>query len=175
MHEHLDYYGVEDLATIVRINAGQAEDVDHAAGCRRDQAPSQPGTPRIANARLWWSRQRMRPANRTARSRRRSRTAALLMAEVDGEGLDKQDRRYLETLIRVSLRRRADRRRSPGGDNEPGRPTRLPATRWNRTIAVREQFVVRTPRGRVATSRAYRHLQVEPPKREVDGERSLFD
>src|SRR5216110_2592491 len=55
MHEHLEFYSVEELAQIVRINARklQTEISDDAAVeiARRSR-----GTPRVANARLWWSR-----------------------------------------------------------------------------------------------------------------------
>src|SRR5262249_24645666 len=55
MHEHLDFYTVEELAEIVRINARklQPEISDDAA---LELARRSRGTPRIANARLWWTR-----------------------------------------------------------------------------------------------------------------------
>ena len=34
---------------------------------------------------------------------------------------------------------------------------------------LREQFIVRTPRGRVATAKAYRHLGLEAKTKESDG------
>src|SRR5271169_1511113 len=55
MHEHLEFYSVEELAQIVRINARKlkTELTDEAA---LELARRCRGTPRIANARLWWSR-----------------------------------------------------------------------------------------------------------------------
>src|SRR5437773_8888033 len=55
MHEHLEFYTVEELAEIVRINARklQTEITDEAA---LELAGRSRGTPRIANSRLWWSR-----------------------------------------------------------------------------------------------------------------------
>src|SRR5262249_16198441 len=55
MHEHLEFYTVEELAEIVRINARKLNTVltDDAA---QELARRSRGTPRIANARLWWTR-----------------------------------------------------------------------------------------------------------------------
>src|SRR5215468_8941373 len=52
MHEHLEFYTVEELATIVRVNAKKLQtrlDPDAAA----EIASRSRGTPRLANARLW--------------------------------------------------------------------------------------------------------------------------
>src|SRR4029453_5879021 len=99
MHEHLDFYSVEELAEIVTINA------------RKLQTPLRPdaalelaargrGTPRGANARLWWARNF---AHSEANGEITLEVArpALAMAEVDGGGLAKQDRRYPAPLIDV--------------------------------------------------------------------------
>src|SRR5438876_9270041 len=55
MQEHLEYYSVEELAEIVRVNARklQTEITDDAAV---ELARRSRGTPRIANNRLWWAR-----------------------------------------------------------------------------------------------------------------------
>src|ERR1700688_4489917 len=55
MHEHLEFYSVEELAEIVRINSRKLQTViaDDAA---LELAKRSRGTPRVANARLWWSR-----------------------------------------------------------------------------------------------------------------------
>src|SRR5882724_7511734 len=55
MHEHLDFYSVEDLATIVRINSAKLNTpiTDDAA---LELAHRSRGTPRVANARLYWAR-----------------------------------------------------------------------------------------------------------------------
>ena len=55
MHEHLEFYTIEELAEIVRINARKLQTVigDDAA---LELAKRSRGTPRIANARLWWAR-----------------------------------------------------------------------------------------------------------------------
>src|SRR5881227_2758496 len=55
MHEHLEFYSVEELAEIVRINSKKLKTplTDDAA---QEIARRSRGTPRIANARLWWAR-----------------------------------------------------------------------------------------------------------------------
>src|SRR5215813_4257289 len=99
MHEHLDFYSVEELAEIVTVNAKklQTKITPEAA---LEIARRSRGTPRVANARLWWSRN-------FATSEANGEVTldvvqnALQMSEVDTEGLDKQDRRYLETIVKV--------------------------------------------------------------------------
>src|SRR6478609_9879027 len=55
MHEHLEFYSVEELAQIVRVNAKKLNTpiTDEAA---LELAKRSRGTPRIANSRLWWAR-----------------------------------------------------------------------------------------------------------------------
>src|SRR6478735_1158083 len=55
MHEHLEFYSVEELAQIVRVNAKKLNTpiTDDAA---LELAQRSRGTPRIANSRLWWVR-----------------------------------------------------------------------------------------------------------------------
>src|SRR3984893_6038266 len=93
MHEHLEFYTVEELAQIVRINARklQTELSEEAA---LELARRSRGTPRIANARLWWTRH-FATSESDGRITLDIARSALAMAEVDGGGLDKKDRRYL--------------------------------------------------------------------------------
>jgi Holliday junction DNA helicase RuvB len=82
------------------------------------------------------------------------------MAEVDGEGLDKQDRRYLQTLIDVF-------EGGPTGVEALAATMNLPADTLSDEIEpylLREQMIIRTPRGRVATQRSYQHLGKPRPK-----------
>src|SRR5438105_6192340 len=55
MHEHLEFYSIEELAEIVRINARKLQTpiTDDAA---LELARRSRGTPRLANTRLWWTR-----------------------------------------------------------------------------------------------------------------------
>ena len=90
--------------------------------------------------------------------------AALEMAEVDREGLDKQDRRYLETLIGVF-------EGGPTGVEAIGATMNVPADTLSDEVEpylLREQFIVRTPRGRVATAKAFQLLGREMRRKSDD-------
>jgi Holliday junction DNA helicase RuvB len=170
MHEHLEFYTVEELAEIVRINARklQTELTDEAAV---ELARRSRGTPRVANARLWWTRH-FATSEADGRITLDVARAALEMAEVDPDGLDKQDRRYLETLIGVF-------NGGPTGVEALAATMNLPNDTLSDEVEpylLREQFIVRTPRGRVATARSYQLLgQPMKPAPRDDGQRSLFD
>src|SRR5262249_58270876 len=83
---------------------------------------------------------------------------ALDRAEVDREGLDKQDRRYLETLVGVF-------EGGPTGVEALAATMNLPPDTLSDEVEpylLREQFIIRTPRGRVATPPAYQLLAPPP-------------
>jgi Holliday junction DNA helicase RuvB len=171
MHEHLEFYSVEELAQIVRINAAKLDTpiTDDAA---LELAQRSRGTPRIANARLWWSRH-FATSEADGRITLEVARAALTMAEVDPEGLDKQDRRYLETLVGVFGG-------GPTGVEAIGATMNLPTDTLSDEVEpylLREQFIIRTPRGRVATARAYQLLgkPLRPSNSGNDSQRTLFD
>jgi Holliday junction DNA helicase RuvB len=173
MHEHLEFYDPDDLAKIVLVNAAKLRTTitDDAAW---ELARRSRGTPRLANSRLRWVRDYA-----TARADGHITMAiahdALDMQEVDAEGMDKQDRRYLETLIKVFR----------------GGPTGAEAISATMNVAVdtlsdevepyllRRHYIIRTPRGRKATPEAYRHLGLEEPSPDTDffvsDQRRLFD
>ena len=134
----------------MRINARKLQHADHA---RRRPGTGQPQPGHAAH--------RQRPAVVGAQLRHQREPtaqitldiaqAALDMAEVDREGLDKQDRRYLETLIDVFDG-------GPTGVEALAATMNLPADTLSDEIEpylLREQFIVRTPRGRMATPKAY--------------------
>lgn len=151
-HEHLEFYSVAELAEIVRINARklQTEITEDAA---LELARRSRGTPRVANARLWWARY-FATSEADGKITLDIAKAALLRDEVDAEGLDKQDRRYLETLVGVF-------EGGPTGVEALAATMNLPADTLSDEIEpylLREQFIVRSPRGRVATARAYQLL-----------------
>ncbi len=152
VHEHLEFYDTHELARIVSINAAKlrvAIDDDAA----HELADRSRGTPRIANARLRWVRD-FALARADGRISRTVARDALEMQEIDSIGLDRQDRRYLETLARVF----------------DGGPTGVEALAATMNVAVdtlrdevepyllRRELVVRSPRGRLATRQAYEHL-----------------
>jgi Holliday junction DNA helicase RuvB len=168
MHEHLEFYSVDELAEIVRINARklQTHITDEAAD---ELARRSRGTPRVANARLWWTRH-YATSEADGRITLEIARAALTMAEVDAEGLDKQDRRYLETLVGVF-------EGGPTGVEALGATMNLPADTLSDEIEpylLREQFLVRTPRGRIATPRAYAVLGTPSKHPPDDPQSGLF-
>jgi Holliday junction DNA helicase RuvB len=162
MHEHLEFYSVEELATIIRINAAKLN-TPITETAARELARRSRGTPRVANARLYWSRSYAAAQHEGAITEEIAR-AALDMAEVDRDGLDKNDRKYLETLIDVF----------------GGGPTGIEAMAATMNLAtdtlsdeiepylLREQYIIRSPRGRIATPRAFTVLGKPAPRSKTD-------
>src|SRR5437764_7831442 len=152
MHEHLEFYSVEELATIIQVNAHKLTTPiteDAAAELARRSR----GTPRVANSRLHWARS-YATSEADGRITLDLARAALEMAEVDKEGLDKQDRRYLDTLIDVFDG-------GPTGVEAIAATMNIPSDTLSDEIEpylLREQYIVRTSRGRMARPRAYELL-----------------
>src|SRR5580704_1606869 len=94
MHEHLEFYTIDELAEIVRINASKLK-AEIKPDAAQELARRSRGTPRIANARLSWARN-FAASESDGRITLELAKLALSMLDVDGEGLDKQDRRYLD-------------------------------------------------------------------------------
>jgi holliday junction DNA helicase RuvB len=168
MREHLDYYTVPELATIVKVNAKKLNTPINEEACDEIARRSR-GTPRVANARLHWCRIF---AVGTADGIITPELAikALNQQEVDTTGLDKNDRRYLEVLVDVFS----------------GGPTGAEAMAATMNIALdtltdeiepyllREQFLIRTPRGRMATTKAFQLFGKASPEEKKD-KGTLFD
>ena len=164
MHEHLEFYTAEELARIVTVNAAKLNmsiqndaAIELARRCR--------GTPRIANSRLWWVRNFATSEGDGTVDRQIVR-AALDMQNIDPAGLDKQDRRYLETLLDVFGG-------GPAGVEAIGATMNIPSDTLSDEVEpflLREQYVIRTPRGRMATPKAYELLgrlgarPIDPPQ-----------
>src|SRR5438067_918474 len=152
MHEHLEFYTVDELATIIPVNAHKlATPITEEAAL--ELAKRSRGTPRVANSRLHWVRS-YSTSEADGRITIDLARAALDMAEVDREGLDKQDRRYLEVLIGVFDG-------GPTGVEAIGATMNVPSDTLSDEVEpflLREQFIVRTPRGRVATAKAFELL-----------------
>lgn len=158
IREHLDFYTVDELTTIVNRNAVKLK-VEIAEEAATEIASRSRSTPRVANNRLRWVRD-------YAQSRADGiitlevAHAALDMAEIDSLGLDRQDRKYLDTLIRICM----------GG---PTGVETIAATMNAATdtledevepFLLRSELILRTPRGRVATPKGFEHLKVLPPQ-----------
>jgi holliday junction DNA helicase RuvB len=150
----LDYYSADDLARIVRRSAGIL-DVELDADGAMEIAGRARGTPRIANRLL----RRVRDFAQVRGDGRIGRDVArggLEIFEVDEEGLDKLDLAILRAIV------------GKFGGGPVGLST-LSAAVGEETETVEDVyepyllqlgFLNRTPRGRVATERAYRHLGV---------------
>ncbi|MFL5328780.1 MAG: Holliday junction branch migration DNA helicase RuvB [Gemmataceae bacterium] len=152
MHEHLEFYPVEDLTQIILINARKLNTPIEPAAAE-ELAKRSRGTPRVANSRLHWVRS-YSASESDGKITLDVARAALGLAEVDALGLDKQDRRYLETLVGVF-------EGGPAGVEAIAATMNLPADTLADEVEpflLREQYVIRTSRGRVATPRAFQLL-----------------
>jgi len=155
--ERLEFYGVDDLAEIVRRSAGILDVVCDDGGAAEIARRSR-GTPRIANRLL----RRVRDyAQVRAQGAIEADVAvrALEMMQVDGEGFDQLDRRLLSILVEhfdggpvgvESLAAALSEERGTIEDViEP--------------FLIQQGFLVRTARGRMATPRTWRHLGLKSP------------
>jgi Holliday junction DNA helicase RuvB len=159
----LDYYGPDDLAAIVERSSKLLEcDIDDE-GCMTIASRSR-GTPRIANRLLRRVRD-FAAVRATGSITPAVADEALAVFEVDGAGLDKVDRSILEALILkfaggpVGLSTLAI---AVGEDPETVEDAYEP-------YLILEGLLQRTPRGRIATERAYAHLGVEPGRDDPQG------
>lgn len=157
LREHLGFYTVEELTELVLRNARRLQmEVDPPAA--KEISERSRSTPRIANNRLLWVRDfaTSRSSDRVTLSVAQD---ALKMAGIDERGLDEQDRRYLTTLIRVFSG-------GPAGVEAIAHTMNTsPDTLADEVepFLLRSELIVRTPRGRVATEQAFRHLNLPLP------------
>ncbi len=154
---HLDYYDTADLITILhrsaRLLAVEADEPGIAEIAGRSR-----GTPRIANRLLRRVRDWAQVHGR-GHVDSEAAHAALALFDVDDAGLDRLDRAVLEALCRrfgggpVGLSTLAV---AVGEESDTVETVAEP-------YLVREGYIVRTPRGRSAAARAWRHLRLEAP------------
>lgn len=157
IREHLGWYTLTELCEIVRRNSIKLSlPVDDSSA--QVIAGRSRSTPRLANNRLLWVRDYCQ-SKADGKVSADIATAALDMIGIDSLGLDKQDRGYLDTLMRIFA----------------GGPTGLEAIAHTMNVSgdtledevepflLRSELIVRTRRGRIATDKAYRHLKQEPP------------
>lgn len=157
IREHLGWYTQTELCEIVLRNSHKlnvpVDDPSAEVIASRSRS-----TPRLANNRLLWVRdyaQSKADGSVTAQIA----VAALDMIGIDELGLDKQDRAYLDTLIRIFM----------------GGPTGLEAIAHTMNVSgdtledevepflLRSELLVRTRRGRMATDKGYRHMKRQRP------------
>ncbi|MGI8512335.1 MAG: Holliday junction branch migration DNA helicase RuvB, partial [Solirubrobacteraceae bacterium] len=158
IQHRLEHYGREDLARIVRRSAQiLSADLDEAGAqaiARRSR-----GTPRVANRLLKRVRDyaEVRAGGRVTAD---IADAALDLLEVDDAGLDRLDREILRAVCEKF-------------DGGPVGLSTLAVAVGEEPDTIEEIYepyllqcglLARTPRGRVATARAWEHLGLEPPK-----------
>lgn len=158
--QRLEFYTVDDLASIVNRSAGILDLEIEPDGARQIAARSR-GTPRIANRLL----RRVRDfAQVEANGRVTESVAAEAMdlLEVDPFGFDAMDRKLLLTVIEkfsggpVGIESLAAAVGEERGTLEDVVEPYL----------IQEGFLQRTPRGRIATANAFRHFGLKPPQAE---------
>jgi Holliday junction DNA helicase RuvB len=145
----LDYYNPQDLQTIILRSAGLLQ-LDVTADAALTIAQRSRGTPRIANNLIRWVRD-------FAHSRAAERVdltvaqQALNLLAIDAQGLEEMDRKILQVLVEyyqggpVGLKTLAV---AVGEEAEALEEVYEP-------FLVLQGFLKRTPRGRVATSKAW--------------------
>ena len=154
----LEFYTPEELARIVTRSAGLlGTPMDEAGGF--ELARRSRGTPRIANRLL----RRVRDYAEVKGDGRITKSIAdkaLAMLDVDPQGFDVMDRKQLEALI-------------PPSDGGPVALDNIAASIGEEAgtiedviepYLIQQGYLQRTPRGRIATLAAYRHLGVTPPQ-----------
>ena len=165
--QRLEFYDVNELTAIVLRSGGILNlEIDRpGAGeiARRSR-----GTPRIANRLL----RRVRDYAQVKSDGRISPTVAdqaLNMLDVDAHGFDVMDRKLLETVVQkfeggpVGIENLAAAIGEERGTIEDVLEPYL----------IQQGFLMRTPRGRMATGNAWQYLGLQAPKRQADLQASL--
>ena len=154
---HLDFYAEDEIAQVLVRSAALLNLVIHSQAISGIAGRSR-GTPRIANRLLRRVRDYAQVRGSHELSREDAR-AALEMYEVDELGLDRLDRAVLLALVErfnggpVGLSTLAI---AVGEETETVESVAEP-------FLVRNGFMARTPRGRIATAQGWRHVGYEPP------------
>ena len=165
----LEFYDEIELTQIV-ARGGAKLGVNMTAEGAREIAKRSRGTPRVAGRLL----RRVRDLSEDAGADvidAPVADAALRRLDVDAIGLDAQDRRYLSALCDMF------------GGGPVGADTMAAALSEARDALedviepylIQQGFIMRTPRGRVATPRAYEHLGLTPPAANIVPMPGLFE
>ena len=164
----LNFYTVAELESIVR-RAARVIGLELADDGANEIAKRSRGTPRIAGRLL----RRVRDFAVVERARSVTRAVAdgaLRLLEVDAIGLDQMDRRYLNAIA-VGFGG------GPVGVETIAAALSEPRDAIEEIIEpylIQQGFVQRTPRGRLLTSHAFKHLGLAEPPREA-AQASLFE
>ena len=159
---HLDFYPHEELERLIDRSANVLG-VNLGEGSAKEMALRSRGTPRIANRLL----RRVRDwaiVHDLVTVRPDDVKEALALYQIDSEGLDRLDIAVLNAIVKhfnggpVGLNTLAA---MVGEESETVETVCEP-------YLVREGFMIRTPKGRVATDKAWRHLGVLPDSSKDD-------
>jgi Holliday junction DNA helicase RuvB len=167
---HMEFYDPADLEQVVHRSA-RLLDLDIDAEAAAEIAGRSRGTPRIANRLLRRVRD-FAEVKGDGRGTVEAARAALAVYEVDERGLDRLDRAVLGALLNlfqggpVGLSTLAV---AIGEETDTVEEVAEP-------FLVRQGLLARTPRGRIATAAAWRHLGVPMPRTAPGaGQGSLFE
>ena len=164
--EHLDYYEPEDLVEIVARNARKLKTSISTEAAFEIARRSQ-GTPRKANNILLRTRDFATLRHHNGEITDEIAKHAMDQLEIDLLGLERQDRRYLQTVIDIF-------QGGPAGLRALAHSLSIPPDTLEDDIEpflLRTGLIQRTPRGRVVTQKGYDHLGI--PLQE-SGPNSLF-
>ncbi|HUQ72827.1 MAG TPA: Holliday junction branch migration DNA helicase RuvB [Planctomycetaceae bacterium] len=168
--EHLDFYSDPELTEIVSRSAKKLR-TEIATESAAQIAVRSRGTPRKANNLLRWARDYATVHHDLGNITADMIDRALVMLEIDALGLDRQDRRYLETLVRVFAG-------GPAGLTAIGHTMNVPPDTLEDEVEpflLRLGFIQRTPRGRMITSTALSHLGLPGAGHDAEEQRRLFE
>jgi len=155
----LDFFNQDELSKIISRSASLLNIQLDPSSCR-EIAKRARGTPRIANRLLKRIRD-FSQVNHACRITPQIVKKALDILEVDEEGLDKNDQRYLKTLIHKF-------KGGPAGLSTLASALAEDQGTLEEVIEpflLQKGFIKRTPKGRVATERAYQHLGIAIEKK----------
>ena len=165
----LNFYSHSELTTIVSRGAGVLKVAMSPEGASEIARRSR-GTPRVAGRLL----RRVRDFATVAQAKvitAEVADRALRQLEVDGEGLDALDHRYLTCIAKHYDG-------GPVGIETLSAALSEPRDALEEIVEpylLQQGFIGRTPRGRVLTLRAYKHLGLSGPSRTATPQIGLFD
>ena len=166
----MEYYTNEELREIV-VRSAAVFGCDITEEGALEIARRSRGTPRIANRLLKRVRDYSEVKANKLISLKEARNALELL-EVDNQGFDKVDNKILEAIV----------------DNFNGGPVGIETLSYfigeelgtiedvYEPYLLQQGFIIRTPRGRIASDKAYEHLgRVNPSKKKNNIQVNLFD
>lgn len=152
--ENLEFYAVDDLARIVRRSAGLLDMIVDDDACTEIARRSR-GTPRIANRMLRRVRDYRDVEGCEVVDVALARHS-LIQLDIDEMGFDRMDRKYLSVIVEMF-------QGGPVGLDTIAAAMGESAHSLEdvyEPFLIQNGFIKRTPRGRVATPRAFEHLGV---------------